>query len=164
MHTTPLILAAAAAVALSACNAPAPAPEETADTGGEARQPAPPPAAPAPAPAAAAPAPAVAAPGTMPVALRGRWGMGPADCDPARADNKGLMEVAPRLLTFYESRATVTSLRAEGGAVVTALAFDGEGQQWTTETRFVLKDDGKTLVRTDKGWENGTFRYERCPA
>ena len=33
------------------------------------------------------------------------------------------MEVAPRLLTFYESRATVTSLRAEGGAVVTALAL-----------------------------------------
>jgi hypothetical protein len=90
--------------------------------------------------------------------------MGAADCDPARADNKGLMVVDADRLTFYEARATPTSVDADGSdAFVANLTFAGEGQEWTTRTRFVLGDGGNSLVRTDKGWENGVFRYSRCP-
>jgi hypothetical protein len=148
---------------LSACDPsppPAAVPDDAAGPTEVRRVPEP---APAAKPPVVAPAEAVTEPATLPVALRGRWGIGAADCDPARDDNKGLMVVEPRRLTFYESRATVTSVRVDGDAVIAALAFTGEGQEWTTETRFAPGGNGDTLVRTDKGWENGVFRYQRCP-
>ena len=99
----------------------------------------------------------------LPPRFRGRWALVPADCEPGRADAKGLMIVQPRLLRFYESRAAVTSVRASGAdRIVAELAFNGEGQSWSRTARLQLRDNGRTLVRSDE--ETAPLRYARCPA
>jgi hypothetical protein len=141
-----------AALALAACGQP-PAPSvanegAAASVGG--------PSAPAPAPSAT-PEPALT---TLPPAYRGRWGLVPADCEPGRDDAKGLVEITDRTLKFYESRATLTSVRSERGALRVALAFSGEGQTWTTDESLRLSDE--TLVRTPIEPASDVLRYMRC--
>ncbi len=110
--------------------------------------------------------PAAVAVAAVPAAFRGRWGMVPNDCDPARADNKGLMTVTADTLRFYESRATVADAKQAGTTLNATLSFSGEGQTWRQDGRLVLLDDGRTLVRdgTGEGMEGGPFRYSKCPA
>jgi hypothetical protein len=100
----------------------------------------------------------------IPASFRGRWGLVPDDCDPARDDAKGLMTVAADSLTFYESRGTPTQVSVLTPDKITLdLDFTGEGQTWTRTTTFTLLDDGKTLVREETDPATA-LRYHRCNA
>lgn len=98
----------------------------------------------------------------IPEPFQGRWGLVAADCEPGRADAKGLMDVGAHRLVFYESRATPTSiLQATPNELMLQLTFAGEGQTWERSDRLTLLDGGRTLVR-DEIEPAGTFRYTRC--
>lgn len=94
----------------------------------------------------------------IPAQYRGRWGMVPADCTSTRGDAKGLIEIADKTVTFYESTAT---LKEQRPAIATSFAgqfaFTGEGQSWDKVMTFTRAGD--TLNRAD---ESGTFTYKRC--
>ncbi|MBB4152175.1 hypothetical protein GGQ80_000051 [Sphingomonas jinjuensis] len=99
----------------------------------------------------------------IPAPFQGRWGLVPNDCDPARADNKGLVTVAANRLSFYESRAVPGSIAQTGPQRITAtLAFSGEGQTWTKQAVLAIQDDGRTLV-FDQDDPPSSLRYQRCP-
>lgn len=99
----------------------------------------------------------------FPASFQGRWGLVAADCTPGRADAKGLMEVGPTTLRFYESRATATALTQPRPARVEArLSFTGEGQEWTRAGALTLVNDD-TLVREERDPAT-SLRYARCPA
>ncbi len=103
----------------------------------------------------------------LPAAFTGRWGMVANDCDPKRADNKGLLTIAGNRLSFYESRGEAAKLRqTQPTQVAFDLPMSGEGMTWSEPTTLTLLDDGKTLVREAKGSPDraGSFRYSRCPA
>lgn len=103
----------------------------------------------------------------IPADFRGRWGMVPNDCDPKRADNKGLLTIAGNRLSFYESRGTADTIRQlEPTRIGFDLPMRGEGMTWSEPTTLTLLDDGKTLVREVTGSPDraGSFRYSRCPA
>jgi hypothetical protein len=98
---------------------------------------------------------------SIPRRFRGRWGLVPADCDPRRDDNKGLMQVTAQKLSFYESRAIPSAVKRAGpDTIAVSLAFSGEGQTWTEAARFTLRQNGRILVRA--GGEGGPLRYTRC--
>lgn len=96
---------------------------------------------------------------TIPAQYHGRWGMNANDCDPAKADvAKGLIEIDPLTLRFYEATATLAGQRP---AIATSYSanfnFVGEGMKWDkVETLTVT---GDTLKREDK---DGSFTYKRC--
>ena len=94
----------------------------------------------------------------IPAQYQGRWGMVPADCDPSRADNKGLITIDGKTIKFYESRATLKEQRPAIATSFSGLfAFTGEGQEWTrVET---LTRTGDRLKRAD---EEGSYNYTRC--
>ena len=165
MHRAPLtLLATAALLALAACDsgtpaeeAPAPdaeAPAETAATS-----------------AADTPPALTAAPSNtqLPAAMQGRWGLVPADCEPGRADAKGLLVIAPRRLEFYESAATLTDISESAPgptptSVRAAFAFTGEGMSWQRDMALAVEQGGEVLVRREYGEDAATepFRYTKC--
>jgi hypothetical protein len=101
----------------------------------------------------------------IPEPFRGRWGLVAADCEPGRADAKGLLVVSADKLEFYESVGTLgeaserlpTRLRAQ-------FAFTGEGMNWTRDMALEVEDNGQTLVRQEFGADAAPapFRYTRC--
>lgn len=109
--------------------------------------------------------------GTSPVALQafpasfqGRWGLVVADCEPGRADAKGLMEVGARSVRFYESRGAPTKLAQPApGRIEATFAMTGEGQEWTAVQALTLQGDGKVLVREERD-PPAALRYAKCPA
>lgn len=115
-------------------------------------------ASPAPVPAAT---PTVAA---IPMAFHGRWGMVPNDCDPARDDAKGLIEIDSSSLKFYESRARLTEVTQDAPENFTGtFAFSGEGETWTRSENLKLTGSSNTLTRTETGDEPATVvTYKRC--
>lgn len=103
----------------------------------------------------------------IPAAFQGRWGMVANDCDPKRADTKGLLTIAGDRLSFYESRGTATRIRREGAdRILFDLPMSGEGMTWVEPTILTLKDDGRVLVRdvTAPADRVGATRYQKCPA
>jgi len=111
-----------------------------------------------------APAPAETTAKALPASFVGRWGMVPNDCDPSRDDAKGLMEISPEMLRFYESRGTVKSVTVVSPEKVTAdVGFSGEGQTWEKVVTLILADNGAVLVREESEMPQ-PFRYQRCPA
>jgi hypothetical protein len=102
----------------------------------------------------------------IPARFVGRWGLGEADCDPAKADiAKGLMAVEPTRLVFYESRGTASRIGAEGpDRLRLVVDYSGEGQEWTHDVVLTLSDGGKTLTRDEPKADTGTLTYKRCPA
>jgi hypothetical protein len=117
---------------------------------------------PAPVPTAS-PSPIAA----IPAGFQGRWGMVSNDCDPQRADAKGLLTISGSRLAFYESRGTASGIRqTQPTQVAFTLPMSGEGMTWSEPTTLTLLDDGKTLVRDVTGSPDraGAFRYSRCPA
>lgn len=99
-----------------------------------------------------------AATAAIPAQYRGRWGMVANDCDPARDDAKGLIEIGDTTVKFYEAVAT---LKEQRPAIATSFAgqfgFTGEGQTWQKVMTFTRTGD--TLKRAE---EEGTFTYKRC--
>lgn len=99
-------------------------------------------------------------PGPIPASLRGRWGMTPADCTSTRGDAKGLLEIGPDSLKFYESRAVPgTSIETEENAISGNWNFTGEGQEWSKYVSLQLQ--GKLLSRTDRN-PVASYDYARC--
>lgn len=115
-----------------------------------------------PPPPSPAPSATPASLSAFPATFQGRWGLVAADCQPGRADAKGLMEVGATTLRFYESRATATALtRPRPARVEARLAFTGEGQEWTRVNALTLINDN-TLVREERDPAT-SLRYARCP-
>ena len=101
-----------------------------------------------------------AAAGPIPAALQGRWGLTPADCTSTRGDAKGLLEIGPDSLKFYESRAVPgTSIESGDQGISGNFNFTGEGQEWS---KYVsLKLQGKVLTRTERN-PVASYDYARC--
>lgn len=96
---------------------------------------------------------------TIPAQYHGRWGMNANDCEPAKADvAKGLIEIDPLTLRFYEATATLAGQRPSAATSYSAdFHFVGEGLKWDkVETLTVT---GDTLKREDR---DGSFTYKRC--
>ena len=98
--------------------------------------------------------------GSIPAALQGRWGLTPADCTSTRGDAKGLLEIGPDSLKFYESRAVPgTSIETGDQGISGNWNFTGEGQEWS---KYVsLKLEGKVLTRTERN-PVASYNYARC--
>lgn len=159
-----ILLALATPLGLSACSDPAPQPDasatpELAPAVDESEALAPP-----VAPGASA-SPMAQVDASFPAGMRGRWGMTAADCEPGRADNKGLMTVGPASVKFYESIGEIGNVAERGEALLRAtFDFEGEGMQWKRDARYELADSGSTLVLTEYGSDapQGARRYARC--
>lgn len=105
------------------------------------------------------------APTQIPAVLQGRWGMVPADCDPARDDAKGLLTITADKLQFYESVGTLdTIMDAEPSRIRASFDFEGEGMSWQREVVLDVQDAGATLIRREYGEDAapGPFRYSKC--
>lgn len=121
-------------------------------------------------PEASATAPAAneptAVPTAIPAVLQGRWGIVDADCTSTKGDAKGLLTIDADSLTFYESAATLGTIRSGSSTALKAdFAFTGEGQSWNLDVALSSPDDGKTLIRKDTGPDAapGTLTYKKCP-
>lgn len=114
----------------------------------------------------AAPPPSSADNGVdIPPMIRGRWGIVPGDCTSTHGDAKGLMEVSPKLLTFYESRGTLQKIKEHEPSRIRAdFSFEGEGMSWNREMTLDVQDSGQTLIRTEYGKDAALspLRYKRC--
>jgi len=114
--------------------------------------------------AAATPTPAPL-PTEIPADYQGRWGMNEADCtgDPAAA--KGLLEITPSELKFYESVGTLEEVtEATNGRVRAKFGFTGEGMSWERDVVLDLREGGRILVRREfgEGASPEPFDYTRC--
>lgn len=99
----------------------------------------------------------------IPATLQGRWGLVAADCEPGRADAKGLMVVDADSLEFYESMGMLGDIDQRAGDMIHAdFAFTGEGMTWSREMELAVAGD--TLTRTEYGDEAmpAPLEYTRC--
>lgn len=174
MKRTPVLFGLATALALAACSKEpaAPAPEED----GASATPAAPVASPAvqdtaiPTETVATPTPTPSAEAAttateIPQAIRGRWGLVPADCTSKLGDAKGLLTISAGQLKFYESVAKVGRIKeADESRLRATFNYSGEGQTWTQDVVLALEGGGKTLVRRDYGPDAlpGPLTYTRC--
>jgi hypothetical protein len=116
-------------------------------------------------PAILSSAPAAPAASTIPLAVQGRWGLVPADCTSTNGDNKGLVTIDATSLKFYESRATLSTIKdVDDDGIEAAFAFTGEGQSWTRDVELDVEDEGKTLIRKEIGADASPtpLKYTRC--
>jgi hypothetical protein len=98
----------------------------------------------------------------IPAAFLGRWGMVPADCTSNRGDAKGLIEIEPTGIKFYESRATLSRVTGNFPENFTGtFAFAGEGQNWTRSQNLKLTGSSNTLIRSETD-PAASFTYKRC--
>lgn len=101
----------------------------------------------------------------IPVAMYGRWGLVPNDCDPTRDDAKGLMKVSVAALTFYESRGLLEEIEeASPTRLDASFAFSGEGVTWERHIVLELDEDKGTLTRSETDPDAGPLElvYSRC--
>lgn len=164
MRLAGLALASLCVLATAACsrhdeeaNAGA-APDRVAASSAPADDAAPPPAEPAAAQAADKRA------RTIPTSLQGRWGLVPRDCTSTHGDAKGLLEIGPDRLRFYESVGKLGEVtEAREGHMRASYAFTGEGMSWQREIDLKT-GDGKTLIRQDFGDDAAPqpLIYTRC--
>lgn len=101
----------------------------------------------------------------IPDALRGRWGLVPADCTSTLGDAKGLLTVTPQMLQFHESRGTLKIIAEQSPTrIVGDFDFTGEGMTWQRRVILDAEDGGRTLVRREFGADAApdVFRYARC--
>jgi len=110
------------------------------------------------APAEAAPARAASV--TIPIAIKGRWGLTPADCTTALGDAKGLLVINADELRFYESRAVpAAGTDSDADSISGNFVFTGEGQTWVKFES--LKVDRGVLTRTETK-PTASFSYAKC--
>jgi hypothetical protein len=95
---------------------------------------------------------------SIPAQYHGRWGMVAGDCTSSRGDSKGLIDIGPTTVKFYEA---VAALKEQRPAIATSFsglfAFTGEGQNWEKVMTFTRTGD--LLKRAE---EAGSFTYTRC--
>lgn len=115
------------------------------------------------APGASEAAPITAA--TFPAAMRGKWAMSPADCDPTTGADKGALTIGEKSVKFYESVADLTNAKVATPTEVRAVFdYEGEGMKWQRDASYKLEDGGKTLVLTEYAEDapEGPRRHGRC--
>ena len=157
------LLLLAAPLALAACSEHSPEPSASATPSlapivSESEAMAPP-----VAPGASEAAPVSAA--TFPEAMRGKWAMSPADCDPTTGADKGALTIGEKSVKFYESVADLTNAKVATPTEVRAVFdYEGEGMKWQRDASYKLEDGGKTLVLTEFGDDapQGPRRHSRC--
>jgi len=104
-------------------------------------------------------------PTAFPTAIQGRWGLVPADCTSTKGDAKGLLEISPDRVKFYESVGVLGAvIEGDDDDIRATFSFTGEGMEWRRDMEFDLEDDGKVLIRKEFGQDAapGEFRYTRC--
>lgn len=102
---------------------------------------------------------------TIPAAIRGRWGLTLADCEPGRDDAKGLLTITADKLDFYESVGTLDDVKELGESRIRAeFDFVGEGQEWQRDMTLEAREGGTVLIRREDGVDAapGDFRYTKC--
>jgi hypothetical protein len=98
----------------------------------------------------------------IPAAFHGRWGMVEADCTSTRGDNKGLIEIGPDSIRFYEALAKLARVTGNYPENFTGeFTFTGEGQRWTKTQNLKLTGSSNTLIRTDDD-PPVRYTYHRC--
>lgn len=154
MTAKAILAASAACLMLAACSkgeAPAPGPSDSA----------------AAIAAAASEAAATAEPraNEIPAAMQGRWGLVAADCSSTTGDAKGLLEIGPMNLKFFESIARLMNVAEDSKTHIKAsFSWSGEGSDWDGDATLDLKDGGKTLVLAEQGAKAPAPQtYVRCP-
>lgn len=168
MKTRTALLLALAPATLAACSGKAPDPDASLSAEATEAVPDPIPASdamPAEEPTAddsSAPEPAA---GIIPATAQGRWGLVPADCTSTRGDAKGLMTIADKTIKFYESLATLGTVKESTATRLRAtFAYEGEGMQWSRDLTMDVQDAGKTLIFREYGEDAppGPRKYTRC--
>ncbi|TQS71644.1 hypothetical protein ERN12_11540 [Rhodobacteraceae bacterium] len=104
---------------------------------------------------------------TIPLVFQGRWALTPADCEPGRADAKGLMVVDDTTLRFYESRGRLQQATLSASTQLQGtFDFNGEGQHWFSQETLTVRDTGQTLIRepSDTAALPDVLTYQRCAA
>ena len=102
---------------------------------------------------------------SIPLALRGRWGLVPADCTSTRGDAKGLITISADSLRYYESVAKLSKVTERSDTSLAAgFAFSGEGIEWQRNMTLKLQDGGKTMVKQEFGADAipGPLTYRHC--
>lgn len=102
---------------------------------------------------------------SIPIAIRGRWGLVPADCTSTSGDAKGLIEVSKRQIRFYESVGTLGEIKARApGSIRANWSFVGEGMEWSREMALTVQNGGNKLERREYGEDamQGVLTYTRC--
>ena len=115
--------------------------------------------------ATARPSASSAAATEIPAAIRGRWGLVPADCTSTRGDAKGLLTIDAASLKFYESVGKLGEIAESSDTRLRSkFAFSGEGMNWSRDQVLDVQDGGKTLIRREYGDDAapGPFKYARC--
>jgi hypothetical protein len=102
---------------------------------------------------------------SIPMAMRGRWGLVPADCTSTKGDTKGLITIDAASIRFYESVAKLTKVdqRSET-ALKASYAFSGEGMEWKRDMTLALQPGGKVLIKQEFGEDApaGPYKYAAC--
>jgi hypothetical protein len=102
---------------------------------------------------------------SIPMAMRGRWGLVSADCTSDRGDAKGLLTIEAGSIRFYESVAKLAKVdqRSET-ALKASYAFSGEGMEWKRDMTLALQPGGKVLIKQEFGQDApaGPYKYIRC--
>lgn len=102
---------------------------------------------------------------SVPIAVRGRWGLVPADCTSTRGDAKGLIEVSAQQVKFYESVATLANVEERSPASIRAdWSFIGEGMTWSRDMTLTVQSGGDQLVRREFGEDamDQALTYTKC--
>ena len=102
---------------------------------------------------------------SIPLALRGRWGLVAADCTSTRGDAKGLITISADSVRYYESLAKLSKVTERSDTSLAAgFAFSGEGMEWQRNMTLKLQDGGKTLVKQEFGADAipGPLTYRHC--
>lgn len=114
-------------------------------------------------PAATTPTVAPNAAAAIPARFRGVWDNEAGSCDPT-SDLR--LEIGANQIEFYESLGMVGAVTIESpDEVVVDLAMEGEGEKWTVQNRYALKNGGKTLTPSDAKDDNvAPIPRKRCPS
>jgi len=114
---------------------------------------------------AAGPAPTEGMGQEIPTVMRGRFGLVPADCTSTRGDAKGLVAIDAQTMRFYESVATLKSVKPASAVQLRgSFAYTGEGMEWSREVSLESRDGGKMLIMEEFGDDAppGPRTYTRC--
>lgn len=158
--TARIALGCWAMLALTACSETR-QPEPIATTDAVAAAPARPAASMATAPSASS----AVAEKSIPLALRGRWGLVAADCSSTRGDAKGLITISSDTVRYYESVAKLSKVTERSDTSLAArFAFSGEGMEWQRDMMLKLQDGGEALIKQEFGADAvpGPLPYRKC--
>ncbi len=114
-----------------------------------------------------APAP-VAEPVVFPKAFHGIWDASAEAC--AGSHNDGRITIGSKEVVYWESGGVPTEIVTAGERDIrVTLAMSGEGEEWKSQTRFVIDQSGTTLFseqlpQAGEEYSSGKWFHTRCPS